>query len=164
MICVVCSKEFHHVVIVNGKRKNILNRLQCLECNPFKSHKRYSAIGLKTTKKCNKCGVEKSKDEFYKRRENKGISSQCKECFKELTNELQRDWKIKAVEYKGGKCVRCGYNKCVGALDFHHEDPATKEYALGSGRKRNFESMKSELDKCVLLCSNCHREEHYQTV
>lgn len=70
------------------------------------------------------------------------------------------------IEYKGGKCERCGYNKYDGALDFHHIDPTTKKNNL-SGFSTYYEAMgkldeaKKEADKCLLLCSNCHREEHH---
>lgn len=67
-----------------------------------------------------------------------------------------RDLKI---EY-GGKCSYCGYDKCLDALQFHHLDPTEKEFHLGQGRGKKLETIKAELDKCVLLCSNCHIEEH----
>ncbi len=66
-----------------------------------------------------------------------------------------------AIEYKGGKCILCGYNKCVRALNMHHIDPAQKEFGLSSrGLTRSWEKVSRELDKCVLLCSNCHDEVH----
>ena len=69
--------------------------------------------------------------------------------------------KLLAIEYKGGKCLICGYNKYVGALDFHHLDEGTKEFGLAvAGLTRSWERTKKELDKCVLLCANCHREVH----
>lgn len=67
--------------------------------------------------------------------------------------------KLKAVEYKGGKCIVCGYNKSIRALQFHHLDPSQKDFGI-SGSTKSFEKLKSELDKCVLLCSNCHAEVH----
>lgn len=67
--------------------------------------------------------------------------------------------KIKLVEYKGGKCERCGYNKCLGALDFHHLDPNEKDFGIG-GVTKSFDKMKKEVDKCILVCANCHREIH----
>lgn len=67
--------------------------------------------------------------------------------------------KLKAVEYKGGKCLICGYNKCVNALTFHHINPEEKSFGI-SGGTRSFEKLKPELDKCVLLCHNCHAEVH----
>ena len=73
--------------------------------------------------------------------------------------EWRRRVKQQLVEYKGGECRVCGYNKCVEALDFHHIDESTKEFGL-SGSTKSFERQKAESDKCVLLCSNCHRELH----
>lgn len=67
----------------------------------------------------------------------------------------------KAVDYKGGKCSKCGYDKCIDALEFHHE----KEKSFGiseSGNTRSWERVKQELGNCVLVCSNCHREIHSQ--
>ena len=59
----------------------------------------------------------------------------------------------------------CGYNKCVASLDFHHEDPTKKEYGISSnGSTISWEKLKIELDKCILLCANCHRELHYLSV
>lgn len=69
--------------------------------------------------------------------------------------------KIKLVEYKGGKCERCGYNKCIDALDFHHRDPNEKDFTIG-GKSWSFERLKKEADKCILVCANCHREIHYE--
>ena len=68
--------------------------------------------------------------------------------------------KERAVEYKGGKCVVCGYNKCVKALEFHHLDPSKKDFGLGTNTNRSWEKVKNEIEKCVLLCANCHRELH----
>jgi hypothetical protein len=68
--------------------------------------------------------------------------------------------KARAVTYKGGKCERCGYDKCQAAMDFHHRDPSRKDFSISSGRTMSWERAVRELDKCILLCSNCHREEH----
>ena len=68
--------------------------------------------------------------------------------------------KLMAIEYKGGKCVKCGYNKCVDALEFHHLS-LDKDFNIGTkGYTRSWDKVKIELDKCILLCANCHREEH----
>ena len=67
----------------------------------------------------------------------------------------------KAIEYKGGKCSVCGYSRCADALEFHHTDPTVKEFGIsGKGYTRSWQKVKEELDKCVLLCANCHREIH----
>jgi len=73
----------------------------------------------------------------------------------------RKNMKRRAVDYKGGKCQGCGYDKCVEAFDFHHRDPEAKEFGISSmGHCRSWDKMKAELDKCDLLCSNCHRERH----
>ena len=74
--------------------------------------------------------------------------------------ESWRKRKKKAlVEYKGGKCQYCGYSKCIEALEFHHLDPNIKSFTI-SGKSKSFNSLKSEVDKCILVCSNCHKEIH----
>lgn len=67
--------------------------------------------------------------------------------------------KRKAVAYKGGKCVVCGYCRSDKALVFHHIDPSEKDFGISNVTK-SFDNMKSELDKCVLLCNRCHTEVH----
>ena len=68
-----------------------------------------------------------------------------------------------AVEYKGGKCQNpsCGYDRCMEAMDFHHINPEEKDFGISSkGFTRSWDKVKQELDKCVMLCANCHREVH----
>ena len=67
--------------------------------------------------------------------------------------------KKKLVEYKGGKCQLCGYNKCIRSLIFHHRDPNEKDFGI-TGKTISFDKLKIEVDKCDLLCANCHGEEH----
>lgn len=69
--------------------------------------------------------------------------------------------KLKAIEYKGGKCVDCGYNKSYAALEFHHRNPDEKNMDWGRLRKRSWATIKKELDKCDMICANCHRERHH---
>ena len=70
----------------------------------------------------------------------------------------RRKIKILAIEYKGKKCQICGYNKYPGALDLHHVK-GNKNFGIGDkGYTRSWEKIKTELDKCVLVCANCHRE------
>jgi len=69
--------------------------------------------------------------------------------------------KQRAVEYRGGKCIVCGYTRCVRALKFHHLDPTGKEFSISAaGFTRSWEKVKAELDKCVLVCGNHHDEIH----
>ena len=64
------------------------------------------------------------------------------------------------IAYKGGKCERCGYNKCNRALEFHHIDPGVKDFGISDQINRNIDDLKAEADKCILVCSNCHAEIH----
>lgn len=74
--------------------------------------------------------------------------------------EWRRRVKIELVEYKGGECEECGYKKCIDALEFHHKDPNEKDFTI-SGKSWSFERLKKEADKCILVCSNCHKEIHF---
>lgn len=69
----------------------------------------------------------------------------------------------RAVEYKGGRCAKCGYDKCMDALDFHHLNASDKSFGIAANLTRKWEDLQTELDKCVLLCANCHRELHCST-
>lgn len=66
------------------------------------------------------------------------------------------------IEYKGGKCERCGYDKCMRALEFHHLDPSEKDFGISKNLCKSMEKQKAEVDKCILLCSNCHAEVHQE--
>ena len=96
----------------------------------------------------------------------------CRNCHHEyhfLERNSQDDRQISKriyLEYKGNKCEECGYNKCQSSLTFHHLDPDKKEIQFSeiSERINSFEELKEtiikELDKCQLLCHNCHQEKH----
>lgn len=128
--------------------------------NPnMKAGERYPSSN---NKKCPKCKIEKEKDLFYNKRNKSDFSTYCKECTKQDVFDRQRKLKQQCVDYKGGKCSECGYNKCIGALDFHHLDPNKKDFSIGKKAINSFSDIiKKELDKCILLCANCHREKHY---
>lgn len=68
--------------------------------------------------------------------------------------------KERLVEYKGGKCEICDYNKYIGALDFHHLNPNEKDFTISQYQHLSYDKLKKEVDKCILVCSNCHREIH----
>ena len=114
-------------------------------------------------KKCEICGNRfetKFKSRLY-----------CYECSGESTrinNEtrkhqktiLRRSMKKQAVKILGGKCSICGYNRCIDALEFHHENPREKDFKLGSGNTMSWNEYRNEALKCILVCSNCHKEIH----
>ena len=67
----------------------------------------------------------------------------------------------KAITYKGGRCQICGYARCFEALEFHHMHDAKKDFGISQkGYTRSWQKVRTELDKCFLLCANCHREVH----
>jgi hypothetical protein len=68
--------------------------------------------------------------------------------------------KQEIVVFFGGRCARCGYNRYLGSLELHHTNPDVKEFDFAHSRSTTFEKIKPELEKCILLCANCHREEH----
>jgi DNA-binding transcriptional ArsR family regulator len=110
---------------------------------------------------CPKCNETKPLSEFYNRRGKIGGSVYCKICTSKQSLDRQRALKQQAVDYKGGCCEKCGYSKYNGALEFHHLDPSKKDFNIGALKNYTFSSkIKEELDKCILVCANCHREIH----
>ena len=112
------------------------------------------------SKVCTNCNQKKKLSEFYSRKgRNLDHYSHCKECNKYLTLKRQRKTKRKAIEYKGGKCQKCGFDKCIGALQFHHMKEKDKNWNQFKSRRFD-DKFKEELDKCLLLCANCHATIH----
>ncbi len=164
--CSKCEKEFKTIAVVDGVEKNLGNRKYCLDCSPWGQHNtsKIGEIEKPKHKTCRHCREEfKNTEEFFFPRydKTKSLSTYCRSCWNKYRVQKFRELKSKCVAYKGGKCENCGYNKCEAAMDFHHPDPSQKELGIGSGKFFSFEKVKKELDKCTLLCSNCHREEHY---
>ncbi len=128
------------------------------------NHKSFKQIGKKEygdSRICPKCQKSREIGDFYQRRGKPNSSTYCKECTSIQTTERTRDFKQKCVEYKGGQCVTCGYDKCIGALEFHHLNPNSKDFTIAHLRSYTFnEKVTNELDKCILVCANCHREIH----
>ena len=89
-----------------------------------------------------------------------GVKSWCKMCTTNRRNELRAEFKKSCLEYLGQfRCKICGYDKFIGALDFHHINRHDKEFTIGDSRLTKLtDEIKKELDKCVVLCANCHRE------
>lgn len=110
---------------------------------------------------CKKCKRNDLFDyEFPKRAGKYATNGICKNCRLQNKKNKRRKFKLMCLNYKGGKCVSCGYRKCLDALEFHHLDPKEKDFNISSVTVFKFLKVKDELDKCVVLCSNCHREVH----
>lgn len=88
-----------------------------------------------------------------------GGSASCLRCRSERVVARRRRLKEILVADAGGRCLVCGYDRCIGALEFHHLDPEQKRFGLGMrGLTRSLNVLRQEAQKCVLLCSNCHVE------
>lgn len=68
--------------------------------------------------------------------------------------------KLAAVQLLGGKCVRCGWSGSIYGFQFHHIDPSKKSFTIGQVNNKSWVVIKKELEKCELLCANCHQIEH----
>ena len=75
--------------------------------------------------------------------------------------DFRQRLKERAIYVMGNKCACCGYNKCIQALEFHHLNPEEKDFSFGSNTNRSWVDTRNELQKCILVCANCHREIHY---
>lgn len=114
-------------------------------------------------KYCHRCTQTKSVDEFYRRRNGLDTTPYCKPCSGHQAVDRQRVFKKQCIEYKGGQCEKCAYSKCDAAMEFHHIDPSKKDFSISSMKLTTFsENIKAELDKCILVCANCHREIHFE--
>lgn len=109
-------------------------------------------------KVCRVCKVEKPLLDFYRTYEH--VRLICKKCENKKSVSENRLRKEKAVKMMGGKCLKCGYNKCIDALDFDHL--RDKKFNLSNMiRTNSWEAVLEELKKCQLLCANCHREKSF---
>lgn len=109
--------------------------------------------------KCSNCGL-KPNEEFGMKDGGKRLQSLCKRCLYKAQTERWVNIKKKAIEYKGGKCFDCSLVDSHVVYDFHHKDPTTKEFEWHKLKIKKWSSIVNELDKCDLLCSNCHRKRH----
>jgi hypothetical protein len=148
--CRECNKilpliKFHH----ENKNNNTFHDI-CKDC--MSDYQRKLRIRRKSDKLCVRCG-----------KQSKNSSVLCINCSKKDTTrmyEKRKENKIKAVEYLGGFCKRCGLKSEIMAIyDFHHVD-TTKEKRISKILNKSWNRIKKELDKCKLVCSNCHRIIH----
>lgn len=162
-VCRKCNTQFPNHLIIDGRERNLQNRKFCLICSPFGKHNT-SKLEDKEERTCPKCNQRLPIAKFYSRRGKAGSSVYCKECSGTQTIARQQKFKELCVEYKGGKCEFCGYNRCLAALEFHHTDPKAKDFSISRARLLKLDNKtktKKELDKCRLACANCHREIHW---
>lgn len=109
-------------------------------------------------KTCSNCNTEKSETDFYRKNATR-LQSYCKSCFNEYCKDRWTQRKLDAIERMGGACNHCGFNGHHSALHFHHVHGKDMEW--NKMRLVSLQRMNAELDKCILLCANCHAIEHY---
>jgi DNA-directed RNA polymerase subunit RPC12/RpoP len=105
---------------------------------------------------CRTCGTT-NESEFYAK-----SKYYCKPCWNRLTYSKSREKLDTLIDERGGRCERCGYDRCRSALQWHHRDPLEKEFAISGSRGSNIDKLRAEVSKCELLCANCHAEVHAQ--
>ena len=141
--CKKCSKEIPTWIVVDDKKVNLQRRKFCFNCSPYKSGNRKDLT------------IDKSKqDPITKKRKRKTGSAD--------VQKFRHKRKARIIAAMGGECQCCSYDKCIAAMELHHKNPAEKEFGCGnaSANPISWEKLVPELRKCVLLCSNCHREVH----
>ena len=151
--CKKCHKKFPNRKKIDGKYRILQRRRYCLECSPFGEHntkKIHKDDSNPEEKECSQCG----RHYLYDR--SKGHTKLfCNSC---VAGNRRLARKKRMIEYKGGKCSRCGYDKSTRVLGFHHRDPSKKSFDMGRSYTTAWNKVQLELDKCDLLCANCHME------
>lgn len=175
------KQVLEEMVSLNYSQRKIAEELECSQTNIKHWLKKYDLKTNKTVsykhikvkegeKYCPKCDTVKLKTDFYsKHQKGRELQHQCKTCHNNARIEWGRKTKIKMIEYKGGKCehhlnnfgvelIANEINPCV--FDFHHLNKEEKDIDFVNVKYWKWDRIKKELDKCILLCGNCHRIEH----
>ena len=144
--------------------------------NPIRNTKNKNIVELR---RCSKCEIDKPLSGFTRNKAKKcGYNSYCKECNKDYQKKHYEDNKLNYIDKKNNrknvlkehinsiklknKCSRCSEDD-IACLDFHHIDDKDKDFNIGEAVKRgiSIDKINNEIDKCLVLCSNCHRKLHY---
>lgn len=128
-----------------------------------------------TKKICQKCNEEKNTGDFTKdKSRSDGLHIMCKVCKRAVDRERHSKYKDKSAarwknraeqvatvikNAKSGGCVKCN-ETFSGCLEFHHTEPAGKDFTIANNMNRNIDVILAEIAKCVVLCGNCHQKLH----
>lgn len=157
--CKKCGEHFSTTVLIDGKYRSLSSRKYCLVCSPFDLHNTKTLHEPQddcTSRMCKVCG----KPFEYRGKKDNPSSHRKNECGSCRAVFRAQSQKAKAIAYKGGECVRCGYHKYAEALCFHHRNPGDKVFTISGQWSISWERLRVELDKCDLLCLICHAEIH----
>ena len=143
--CRKCGEHIPNCIVIDGKRKNLKNRKFCLKCSIYKGHNTKPDDPDRPNVRAKKYAnwSEKAKKNGRKNIYKRG-----------------HERKKKLIELAGGGCKECGYNKCMGALTFHHREPEKKKFNLTKNMlwSKSWKIVLEEFKKCDMLCLNCHME------
>lgn len=169
-----CSQKCFH-------SRNGTTYRKCKTCNTDKTLSEFDKnkhLPLGHCYICKSCRSSKGKDKWRSdasfREQSKKYLQTYREENKERINKLSREsskkCKKRNIDYvfdlKRIGCSECGYANHPSALQFHHVDPSTKRYTIGflTYKPASLERLKEEIEKCILLCANCHAEHHNDKV
>ena len=147
-VCKKCHKSFPNRIKINGREHVVCRRIYCLDCSPFGSKNRQKLNDNERLLICQACGKLYGRSGGY-------VLSKCGSC---QANCKRHNRKEEMIAYKGGKCELCGYSKCKRSMTFHHLDPKNKCFNISGSHCRKWLDVQKELDKCVMVCMNCHME------
>ncbi len=165
-LCRKCNDNIPNNVVIDGKKRNLQRRKYCIKCSPFGGRNTKVDIDAPSSKISIKNGHDL--DKFVELEcKHHGLTIFvlqkcgycCRKCRNSTVTKNRKKRKLELVEFFGGKCKICGYDKCMEALDFHHIDPNQKEFGISrEGLAYSFERRLKEAKKCILICCRCHRE------
>lgn len=164
-ICEKCGQPIPVFTVVDGHKRYHRGRRLCFVCFPFR-HKKHPWVNQHggTHRICrsphhvgeNSLPIS----DFPMMSTKRGYrNSYCRTCQTIRVRTSRQRFKDECIAYKGGRCEKCGYDRCRDALEFHHlgeKEFQLSRYPLNALNDR----VRKELDKCRLVCSNCHREAH----
>jgi 5-methylcytosine-specific restriction endonuclease McrA len=141
--CAACAAPFPAKAVIDGRVRSLYRRRFCIACSPFGAHNTSRRPPGRISP------AERAED---RRRRHNAITYRYQKT-------QRRGLKAALVAERGGRCEDCGYGGSASLLEFHHRDPARKEFAVSRGSVSR-ERMLREAAKCDLLCANCHRRRH----
>ena len=154
-ICVICGKQFQAVrstkKYCSSKCNNQARKIRYKQQHKNKEKKDFIQM---PEKECLICGQK-----FKPKTPAANLRQCCYNCMPDGHQLLRGQFLAKIKQHRGGKCQRCGYNKCLKALEFHHLNPSQKDFTISNDRFKLKQAVE-ETKKCVILCANCHRELH----
>ena len=166
------EKQILEKLIDDGySQRQIAEELNCSQSNVkywlkkhlIKTNKNVCNVRTDNEKYCPKCDTKKPLTEFYQRTDRNDVGGYCKKCSNHYHKERVKQVKLKMIEFKGGVCEHCTLKLeqlHYSVFEFHHINPKLKDPNFEHIKYQKWSVIEKELNKCIMLCSNCHRMEH----